>query len=193
MGSPRRVAWVILLVAVFATTGVPARAVPNRSESSAVGATRRVLGYYVPHDPTSWGSLQMQAHLIDIVAVQSVFIDACGRLTSSDDQTLKQFAWMRGVAVFPSLLTLSGWLNHRVLSDDDLSERALAEIVDYVVAEGYEGFDLDLEGIWPDDRAAYTAFTARLATELHDRAKLLSLAIPAKASDTRTGGAAHST
>ena len=165
----------------------PGQATPGRLGASSAASNRRVLGYYVTYDPTSWASLESQAHLIDIVAVRWVTIDACGRLTSSDDQTLKQFARSRGIQVFPSLGTFSGWLNHRLLTDDETSARALAEIVDYVVGEGYDGFDLDLEGVRPDDRAAYTAFVARLGTALHERGKLLALAVPAKTADTTTG------
>jgi len=125
--------------------------------------------------------------MIDIVAVQSVTIDACGGVGSSDDQTLKQFAQSRSIRVLPSLVTFSGWLNHRILTDAEISAYVVPEIVDYVVEEGYDGFDLDLEGVWPDDRVAYTAFTARLGAALHDRDKLLTVAIPAKTADTTTG------
>lgn len=153
------------------------------------GASRQVLGYYVPYDPLSWASLQSQAHAIDIVAVQWVTIDGCGRLTSHDDQTLKRFAQAQGIRVLPSLLTLSGWLNHRILTDDETTTRALDQIVEYVVAQGYDGFDLDLEAVRPDDRAAYTAFVVRLGTALRERGKMLALAVPAKATDTTTGWA----
>src|SRR5688572_12022186 len=78
-------------------------------------SSRLVLGYYTPYDPVSWASIQAQAQAVDIVAAQWVTIDGCGRLTSDDDQTLKRFARSHGIRVFPSLLTLSGWLNHRLL------------------------------------------------------------------------------
>ena len=181
-------AWAIVLILVLATTGAPALAVPDGSaRSSAAEATRQVLSYYVPYDPASWISLQRQAHLIDIVAVQSVTIDACGGVGSSDDQTLKQFAQSRGIRVLPSLVTFSGWLNHRILTDEQISASTVDQIVDYVVGEEYDGFDLDLEGVWPEDRAAFTAFTARLAVALHERNKMLAVAIPAKTADTTTG------
>jgi len=163
---------------------------PERPPSEArPGAGRQVLGYYVPYDPASWTSLQAQAGSIDIVAVQWVTIDACGRLTSHDDQTLKRFAQSQGIRVLPSLLTLSRWLNHRILTDSETFDRAIAEIVEYVVAEGYHGFDLDLEAVGPEDRAAYMAFVTRLGTALHERGKVLTLAVPAKATDTTTGWA----
>ena len=184
---PKMAAWLILLIMVLASTGVPARAEPGASQPSQAVSPRRVLSYYVPYDPTSWDSLQAQAHLIDIVAVQSVTIDACGGVGGSDDQTLKQFARSRGIQVLPSLVTFSGWLNHRILTDAEISARVIDQVVDYVVAEEYDGFDLDLEGVWPDDRAAYTAFTTRLAAALQERDKLLAVAIPAKTADTTTG------
>jgi spore germination protein len=186
----RRLAWALALVLVLLTSGssVPAAALTG-SNADVVSTGRRVLGYYVPYDSTSWTTLETQAHLIDIVAVQWVTIDGCGRLTSEDNQTVKRFAQANGIAVYPSLLTNSGWLNHRLLTDDETSARAITQIVDYIMTEGYDGFDLDLEAVRPDDRDAYTAFVARLATALRDQGKPLALAIPAKSSDTRTGWA----
>ena len=160
---------------------------PTRSQSAPV---RRVLGYYVPYDPTSWESLEANAHAIDDVAAHWVTIDACGRLGSRDNRTVQQFLQARGVRLFPSLLTLSPWLNHRLLTEDAVTATAVNQIVEYVVAEGYEGFDLDLEGIQFADRDAYSAFVARLGAALRERGKLLTLAIPPKAGDTSTGWAA---
>src|SRR3954453_18839813 len=116
----RRLFALILLLAVLALDLVaqPAAAAPGR----------RVLGYYVPYDPASYASLEAQAAQIDIIAVQWVTVDACGRLTSDDDQTLKQFARARGIQVLPSLLTNAYWLNHRLLTDDETTGRAIAEI-----------------------------------------------------------------
>jgi len=171
-----------LLLSAPATGAEQGPAAPTRPSGG-----RLVLGYYVSYDTTSWASLQAQASSIDVVAVQWVTIDACGRLTSDDDQTLKQFAQSRGIRVIPSLLTYSGWLNNRLLTDPETTTRAIDQIVGYVVAEGYDGFDLDLEGVRAGDRPAYTDFVRRLAEALHARGKLLALAVPPKASDTTTG------
>jgi spore germination protein YaaH len=148
-----------------------------------------VLGYYVPYDATSWASLEAHPEQLDIVAAQWASIDPCGGISARDDQTLKQFARAHGLRVVPSLFTVSGWLNHRLLTDDDTRAAALQNIVSYTVDEAYDGFDLDLEGIDPDDRSAYSTFVGDLAVELHSRAKLLTLAVPAKERDTTTGWA----
>jgi spore germination protein len=167
----------------------PAAPPPVMTSALPPAAGRRVLGYYVPYDATSWATLAAHPEAIDIVAAQWVTIDACGRLGSRDDRTLTRFARERGILVFPSLLTLSGWLNNRLLTDEAVSARAIAEIVDYVSAEGYDGFDLDLEGVRPEDRAAYSAFVARLGAALRERGKPLALAIPPKPRDVTTGWA----
>ncbi|HBY99635.1 MAG TPA: hypothetical protein DEP84_37810 [Chloroflexi bacterium] len=151
---------------------------------------RQVLAYYAPWDSASWDSLARQAGAIDYVSAQWVQIDACGNIGSRDDQTLKQFAREQGTTLLPSLLTTSSWLNNRLVTDETTRAHAISQIADYVRAEDYAGFDLDLEGVNADDRAAYTAFVEQLATALHAHGKLLALAIPAKTHDVATGWAA---
>src|SRR5439155_15539484 len=123
-------------------------------------------------------------------AAQWVAIDACGNLASRDDQTLKRLAQQHNVKVLPSLLTLSGWLNHQLLADDETAAHAIEQIVGYTVTEGYDGFDLDLEGVNAADRQLLTRFVAWLGPALRDNGKLLTLAIPAKEREVTTGWAA---
>ena len=173
---------------------LPAEAmVPGPPPGLARPAHRIVLGYYVPYDSSSWQTLEARADTLDYVAAQWVWVDPCGGLSTRDDRTLFAFARERNLPVLPSALTMSGWLNHRLLTDGPTTARFLDQIVDYVVEDGYAGFDLDLEGVNADDRAAYTDFVARLADALHARGKLLTLAVPAKTWDDRTGwaGAFH--
>jgi len=150
---------------------------------------RLVLGYYGPGDPNSWTSLQAHVEHLDMVAGHWLSIDACGNLTSRDDQTLKQFARATGIRIFPSLLTLSGWLNHRLLTDQTVKAQSIQQIVAYIVAEDYDGFDLDIEAVDASDRDAYTAYVAALGAALHERGKVLTLALAAKSRDVTTGWA----
>jgi len=95
------------------------------------GPPPQLLAYYVPYDATSWQSLQAHPESIDTIAAQWVTIDACGNLSSREDDTLKQFAHAHGLKVVPSLLTLSAWLNHRILSDHDVAANTIEQIVAY--------------------------------------------------------------
>ena len=150
---------------------------------------RIVLGYYVPYDTTSWMSLEAHADALDYVALQVVSPDACGNIATKDDVMLLEFAHSRDVGVLPSIFTSNRWLNHSVLADETTSSYLAQELTNYVVEEGYDGLDVDLENIEPTDRAALTAFIARLSGLLHGRGKLLSMAVPAKPSDVTTGWA----
>jgi spore germination protein YaaH len=170
-----------ILVGLWPTSPGLAQSQPGLPSSSLV------LGYYVPYDPTSWASLQAHADQLDVVAAQWATIDACGGLSTRDDQTLKQFAHDRGLKVEPSLFTSSAWLDDRVLTDDAARAAALQNIVQYTLDEGYDGFDLDLEGVAATDRGALTDFVSELSLDLHANNKLLTLALPAKDHDATTG------
>lgn len=148
-----------------------------------------LLGYYVPYDASSWHSFQEHAGQVDVVAPQWVSLDACGGLSSQDDLTLVQFARARGVKVLPTLFTISGWANHALLTTPNSVSKAQQQIVNYVVEEGYDGIDLDLEGVDANDRQAFTDFVAALGAQLHSKGKLLFLAVPAKTYDATTGWA----
>ncbi len=165
------------------------RGSPSSSSATGSPTKRVVLSYYVPYDATSWASFQAEAANLTYVDAQWVTVDACGNVGSRDDRTLIAYANEYGVKVLPSLLTSSGWLDHRLLTDPSASDHFMNEIVSYVVEMGYPGFDLDMEGIDAGDRDAYSAFVAKLADALHGHGKILTLATPAKTSDVRTGWA----
>jgi spore germination protein YaaH len=148
-----------------------------------------IVGYYVPYDSSSWASLEAHAGQLTMVAAQWATIDACGDIGSRDDETLKQFAHDHGLTVEPSLFTVSAWLNHAILTDDQARANAIQSIVAYTEWGNYGGFDLDLEGVDPSDRQAFSDFVADLGSALHDRGKSLTLALPPKERDTTVGWA----
>src|SRR3712207_8848525 len=111
--------------------GAAPAAQPDPGSPPRPATGRQVIGYYVPYDPTSWASIDAHPGAVDIIAAQWVSIDACGQLGSRDNQTLNRFARERGIKVFPSLLTSSGWLNNRILTDEAATARAIGQIVDY--------------------------------------------------------------
>ena len=172
-------------------TGAPQPTSAPVPAAATIGASKKrvVLGYYVPYDATSWASFQVQASGLDYVGAQWVTVDPCGNIGSRDDRTLISYAGQNGVKVLPSLLTSTGWLNHRLLTDPSTADRFISQIVSYVTEMGYPGIDLDLEGIDAEDRDAFSSLVSKVADALHKRDKILTLAIPAKTADVRTGWA----
>lgn len=172
------------------TTSAPTPAPSPTTVVAEIPKSGRIfVGYYVPYDSTSWLSLEANADHLDYVAAQWTFVDACGNLTTQDNRTVHAFARDRGIGVLPSLFTVDGGVNHRVLNDEATATRAIHNLVDYVVDEGYVGLDVDLEGVLAEDRPSLTSFVQRLSAELRARGKLITMAVPAKASDVRTGWA----
>jgi spore germination protein YaaH len=185
MPLPRVARWLALLPGLVCLS----LALLPLSAAAQVGPARRVLGYYVPYDPASWAALRDHAGGISLVGAQWVTVDPCGNLTSRDDRSLQRFAQAHGIGVLPSLLTTSSWLNHRLLTELGVAAQAVGQIVEYVTSADYAGFDLDLEGVDSADREAYSRFVGSLGAALHQRGKLLALALPPKTRDTTSGWA----
>ena len=164
-------------------TPLPPTATPRKE------AGRIFLGYYVPYDSSSWASLQAQVDTLDYVALQIATLDYCGNVSSKDDRTLHAFASAHGLPVLASLFTSSTPLNHSVLTNPSSSANAITQLVDYVVAEGYDGLDVDVESVAATDRAALTSFVANLSAALHRQGKLITMAVPAKTREVTTGWA----
>jgi len=57
-----------------------------------------------------------------------------------------------------------------------------------VTRQGYAGVDIDFEGLHAADRQAFSTFVTDLATALHARGKILSVAVFAKTTDAGYGG-----
>jgi spore germination protein YaaH len=182
-----RVAWRVLLASAVVLVALWPSASGLAQTQGNVPGSGVVLSYYVPYDATSWASLQAHADQLNVVAAQWATIDACGQITSHDDQTLKQFAHDHGLRIEPSLLTGSASLDHSILTDDAARATALQSVVQYTLDEGYDGFDLDLEAAASADRDALSGFVSDLAGSLHANGKLLTLALPAKDHDVTSG------
>lgn len=69
---------------------------------------------------------------------------------------------------------------HTVLSNDTFRAQHIQAIVYEVVANGYDGIDIDYENLYAADKDAYSQFLAELAVALHDYNRLLTVAVQAK-------------
>lgn len=71
-----------------------------------------------------------------------------------------------------------------MLSDATLREAHVTAIVDLVLAQGFDGIDVDYESVAAAQRANFTAFITSLSQKLHASGRTLSIAVYAKASDS---------
>lgn len=68
----------------------------------------------------------------------------------------------------------------RMLHDPAMATRQVADIVTLVDSNHYAGIDLDYEDLHAGDRQAFTTFVTDLASALHAKGKILSVALFAK-------------
>lgn len=115
-------------------------------------------------------------------------------LVAHSDGVVVETAWSprlveaaRGAGVKVVVLVANAGLRrsvvHSILSSGEARERFLETLLEVVEQRGYDGVNLDLEGVPPGDREAYTELVCRLAEELHRRGLELSVDVPAKTSD----------
>jgi spore germination protein YaaH len=72
---------------------------------------------------------------------------------------------------------------NRIVNEPALRSQWLDRIVAAVEQYGYDGAQVDFEAGYASDRSAYTSFITELASRLHARGKLLSMAVSAKTAD----------
>jgi spore germination protein YaaH len=149
-----------------------------------------VSGYYVDYDYTSLDVVKTRSTHMDQVVVFGYGFDQQGNLQGRDDEVVK------GLVERPKRVILFGNLTggafnqetaHAILTSPSVQDRAVMNIVDTVKRLDAGGVQIDFENMAGSDRAAYTAFLARLKAQLQPLNMTLSISAAAKTNDTKTG------
>jgi spore germination protein YaaH len=109
-------------------------------------------------------------------------------------ESILTLARNHGVSVLP---TIQNWgvrnfdpaIISKIIHDPGYRAKHVAEIVALVAEKGYDGIDIDYEGLPASARQSFTAFIHELGTALHRRQKLLSVAVYAKTAEASWDGA----
>jgi spore germination protein YaaH len=151
--------------------------------------TGRYISAWLPDsfDAVNRQSFEANADILDEVSPFWYSTDSYGNLAhgaDARDKTLVELAHSKNVLVIPTI--------HNVLTVDPVpallssAERRknhIHNIVDEVLANNYDGIDIDYEFIGSGLRDEYSAFITDLAKALHDQGKLVTIAVHAKTSD----------
>ncbi|MDD4715688.1 MAG: glycosyl hydrolase family 18 protein [Oscillospiraceae bacterium] len=120
-------------------------------------------------------------------------LTAAGGLLDLTDAELIRLSGEYGVQPLMHLSTMTeegGFSNtraHLVLTNQDVQNRLIEEILDNLQRKGYYGLDVDFEFIYPEDRDAYTGFIAALRDRLNPLGYEVVVALAPKTSDTQPG------
>jgi spore germination protein YaaH len=105
-------------------------------------------------------------------------------LKGAQDARLVKKAADNGVRVIPTITNhFDRELTHAILSNESLAAKHRQDIVDEVMAYGYDGIDIDYENIAWEDKDLFSAWIAALAGDLHARDRLLTVTVQPKTFD----------
>lgn len=120
-------------------------------------------------------------------------ISADGSLLPLADDALLAAARLHGTApvLHLSTLTESGQFDSQrgrlVLTDSDVQDRLIAQVIQTVLRRGYAGVDVDFEYLPGQLASAYAAFLGRLRRRLHPQGRFLWAALAPKTRPDQPG------
>jgi spore germination protein len=165
-----------------------------QTEDSKAAAIHPKTGRYVAAWlPTTFdardarASFEENKDVLDEVSPFWYGVRSDGRLladTGSRDMELVRTAHENNVLVIPTVHNIGNEdVAANVIENPTLRARNIQSIVDEVLKYGYDGFDIDYEGLSRDTRPAFSDFILGLSAELHKHDKLLTIAVHAKSQD----------
>ncbi|MBG9613514.1 glycosyl hydrolase family 18 protein [Bacillus cereus] len=78
-------------------------------------------------------------------------------------------------------------LAHIILSNEDIQNRLLSNVINMMRAKGYQGLNIDFENTYPSDRELYNQFLQRAVDLLHRQGYYVSTALAPKTSAQQQG------
>mgnify|MGYP003877823477 CR=1 FL=1 len=118
-------------------------------------------------------------------------IDSEGRVVElAYDEALVERSREWGVKVLPLVSNegFRGDICHKIFSPG-VRERVVDELLHIVLERGYDGINIDFEGVYPEDRDGLVAFMRELYRAFKRHGKIVSIDVPAKTRDVRSGWA----
>jgi spore germination protein len=199
-GSPRRrprPLLILVLVAALLVFAIAAIAIATHHRSGAESFSGQVSapGGGRHQRVTAWltstsRSLDtaLAAHALDEVDCDWYTIGAGGAVSAGPENlALVANARAHGVQAFATVTnrpdsggSFTSSIPRAILSSPARQKRAIDALVALAVAKGYDGIDIDWELVPVAERDAFSQFMAALATALHARHRLLSVAVFAK-------------
>lgn len=115
-------------------------------------------------------------------------------LWNSENTTIINWSKSKGIKIIPLISNeFSGRVVSGIINNPSLKQTHINNLVNKVMAMGYDGIELDYENLFAADKNAYSAFVKDLADELHSRGKLLVVTVHPKTESVGTwsGPKAH--
>lgn len=151
---------------------------------------KKVLGfttYYYTGDSSSYNSMQTNSSTIDEIATQNFNTDSLGNITGLVPSNQITYANSNGIMALAMIQNnFDGSIAKSVLESSVNRQALINNIISAIKTYGYKGVNVDLEGVYYYDRNYYTVFVQQLYDALKPLGYTVTLAVPAKTSDSTT-------
>lgn len=181
----------ILLLIVITAGATLGPTMMTRSQTAQANTVTR-LGYYVTYDPGSWESLRANIEHLDIVSPYFYHLTPSGTIKEFDEPETTSFIQQHDVDVVPIIQNESRWdAFGETIGTPEKQEDIVELLVELVESKGYDGLQIDFEGVNATDAELLTEFMGRLSDAFDERDLILSQAIIPRVSDVPStwGGA----
>lgn len=160
---------------------------PAAAPSPASTAPGMVLGYYTQYTPqsvTSQNSLAANLNAVNTIAPLWYTVHADGSLGRMGYQraSVRAYARAHHITVLPLVTNAGG--NSAILTNSAVRSQVVSQLTQLAVTDGYQGYNIDFEGLSASARNGLNAFVEELSAALDPLGKEVTIAvIPRTATD----------
>lgn len=144
-----------------------------------------VLGYFYDpgNDPSAVAMLQHYLPALTGIIPFWYQIESNGTITGSTDPSVLRLAEQHKLWTFALVQNMAGQSVFGPLLNSPVARmRAIDNMLTLVESNGYNGVNLDWEGIGPSERHAFTTFVQQLSQTFHRHGYYVTLSLPAETS-----------
>lgn len=155
-----------------------------------VSSSKLVLGYttyYYSGDSSSYNSMTTNASSLDEIATDTYTTDGYGNISGLIPTNQITYANSNGIKTLAMITNnFDGSIAKTLLESPSNRQALINNIENAINANGYKGVNVDLEGVYYYDRSYLTTFMSELYSALHPQGYYVTMAVPAKTSDSPT-------
>ncbi len=149
-----------------------------------------VLGYttyYYSGDSSSYNSMTTNTSTLDEIATDTYTTDSYGNIAGLVPTNQITYANGNNIKTLAMITNNFDGSIAKTLLESSVNRQALINnILNAVKINGYKGVNVDLEGVYYYDRSYLTTFMSELYNALHPQGFYVTMAVPAKTSDSPT-------
>ena len=151
-----------------------------------------VNAYTYQSNEAAVDSINEIGHLLTYFSPFAYMVTETGALSPMNDDLMVPAAIANNILPMMSITNFTSTsagsnLSHVVLSNPELREKTIANILQIMEAKGYKGLNIDFENVLPADRENYNEFLQLAVDRLHPRGYFVSTAVAPKTSATQSG------